>query len=203
MIHRLLFMGVLCLAHARAHSMRRHSQIHACADLDLMSSTSQDSLYIEAYEWTKHAPLSDWEMRDATPEERKRMVLVFNTPSGDVPSLYCQSVSYKCDIKMPKMLLSYIHIGTFNGQVQKIICADTSRVYTIVYLSSFPVVGKIEIHSELVGNRKTESVHVVTDAQFEIPWYLTWLTATSEKILIASYYDELLESVKQMCRSSK
>jgi len=165
-----------------------------------MSSTSQDSLYIEAYEWTKHAPLSDWQMRDATPEERRRMVLVFKTPAGNVPSLYCQSVSYKCDIKMPKVLLSYIHIGTFNGQVHKIICADASRVYTIVNLSSFPVVGDVEIHSELSVDRKTESVHVAIKAEYDVPWYLTWLTSTSEKILLASYNDELLESVKQMCR---
>jgi len=165
-----------------------------------MSSTSQDSPYIEAYEWTKHAPLSDWQMRDATPEERKRMVLVFKPPIGDVPSLYCQSVSYKCDIKMPKVLLSYIHIGTFNGQVHKIICADDSRVYTIVDLSSFPVVGVVEIHSELSVERKTESVHVVTEAEYEIPWYLTWLTSMSEKILLESYNDKLRESVKQMCR---
>jgi len=168
--------------------------------VDLQSSTSQDSLYIEAYEWTKHAPLSDWHMQDATPEERQRVAARLHAPQAD--SLYCQTVSYQCDIKMPNVLLSYIHIGTFRGAVHKIVCVDTARVYTIVNLSSFPVVNSIEIRSVMSVDRASETVHVETDAEYAIPWYLEFLTATSEAILLASYKDEVEETVRQMCRAS-
>jgi len=168
--------------------------------VDLLSSTSQDSLYIEAYEWTKHAPLSNWHMRDTTPDERQRVAEVFRTPRG--APLYCQTVSYQCEIKIPEVLLAYIHIGKFRGAVHKVICADAARVYTIIVLSSFLVVNNIEIHSVMSVDRASETVHVQIEAEYTIPWYLTWLTATFEAILLASYKDEVEETVRQMCRAS-
>ena len=91
---------------------------------------SQDILYNEAYEWTKHVPIHHWKYTDLAANVTKYEELTatrgvrraLNTDPYE--QLKCVAVSYTGAVQIPNALDTYLDIGHFEAHVHKTVCAS-------------------------------------------------------------------------------
>lgn len=167
----------------------------SCVQFHAAEPVKQASLYGEAFTWTRHAALADWNFESVTVSSSG---LLDNPLDVAVdPAAECVRVSYSAPVHMPAVLREYTSLGDFRTTVQKTTCAFRNVVLNRVFVHKLPFIGTVETHSAM----RFESTRMfsVVHAQYTLPWYLDFMRHVSESIIVKSYSDELTATMEQLC----
>ena len=178
---------------------------HAEAGADSIDVVqSQDILYNEAYEWTKHVPIHHWKYAELAANATEFAELAatrgvrraLNTDAYE--QLKCVAVSYTGAVQIPNALDTYLDIGHFEAHVHKTVCASPHTIYSNVTLGNIPVVGSVHLVCVQYLRANTDDT-VVTKckSEYDLPWLLLWFDA--ESMIYKSYRAEVRASLHQIC----
>ena len=167
----------------------------SCAQFHQSESLKQTSLYEEAHAWTRHAALADWHF-EAVPLSSSGLL---DNPLGVAvhPSAECVRVSYSAPVRMPDVLREYTRLGNFRTEVDKTTCVHENVLLNKAFVRKLPFIGTVETTSIMTfdATRMLTVVH----AQYTLPWFLRFMQQVAEDVVVKSYSDELMATMRQLC----
>jgi len=197
----LLLAGPLAAAAASSSApaeVVRYTHTNACEQPFARPPADPETLHNEAFEWTQHTPLRDWQF---TPVALANSGMRDNEWYNELLEATCVSVSYSSAVRMPVVLQKYTSLGNFRAKVVKTTCVQAdSVVLNNIRLSEIPFIRRVHITSKM---RFTDgAVETRVRAEYTIPWYLRFLEQTAVTVVTHSYNNEIQVTVHQLCGSS-
>ena len=197
---RALIVTLPCLALAVAAvppEVVRYARTDACDQHFARPPMDAETLHSEAFEWTQHTPLRDWQFDPVTLADSG---MRDNEWYDELLEAACVRVSYTSAVRMPDVLRQYTSLGNFRTKVVKTTCVQAgSVVLNDIRLADLPFIRRVHIASQMRFTDGQVATHM--HAEYTLPWYLHFLESTAEGIVTRSYSDEIRATVRQLCGS--
>jgi len=175
----------------------RYTRTDACAFPFARAPVEPETMHGEAFEWTQHTPLRDWQFSNVTLADSG---MRDNEWYDELLEATCARVSYSSAVRIPSVLQKYTSLGNFRTKIVKTTCTQADSVLNDIRLSEIPFVRRVHITSRM---RFVDGVAESTvRAEYTLPWYLHFLESTAENVVKHSYNDEIDATVHQLCGSS-
>ena len=189
----------LILAAAAAPSeVVRYSRMDTCDQPFARPPTDPETLHNEAYEWTQHTPLRDWQFATVSLADSG---MRDNEWYDELLEASCVRVSYSSAVRMPPVLQKYTSLGNFRTKIVKTTCVQAgSVVLNDLRLTEIPFVRRVHITSKM--RFADQQVETLMRAVFVLPWYLRFLESTAHNVVVSSFDDEITATVHQLCEQT-
>ena len=175
----------------------RYTRTDACEQPFARSAVDPETLHSEAFEWTQHTPLRNWQFDAVTLADSGMRA---NEWYDEQLEASCVRVSYTSGVRMPAILRRYTSLGDFRTKIVKTTCTQATAVLNDIRLTEIPFVRRVHITSRMVlANGVAETT---VRAEYTLPWYLRFLEATAEGVVKQSYDDEIKATLHQLCGTS-
>jgi len=198
---RALIVSLPCLVFAAAATpseVVRYSRMDTCEEPFARPPTDPETLHNEAFEWTQHSPLRDWQYAPVTLADSG---MRDNEWYDELLEASCVQVSYSSAVRMPEVLQKYTSLGNFRTKIVKTTCVQAdSVVLNDLRLTDIPFVRRVHITSKM--RFADQKVETLMRAVFVLPWYLRFLESTAHRVVTNSFDDEIQATVHQLCGSS-
>ena len=176
----------------------RYSRMDACEEPFARPPIDSETLHNEAFEWTQHSPLRDWQY---TPITLVDSGMRDNEWYDELFEASCVQVSYSSAVRMPSVLQKYTSLGNFRTKIVKTTCVQAdSIVLNDLRLTGIPFIRRVHITSRM--RFADQKVETLMRAVFVLPWYLRFLESTAHSVVTSSFDDEIQATVHQLCGSS-
>jgi len=197
---RLLLVGALASIFNTASSTApaevvRHARTDACDQPFARPPADAETLHGEAFAWTQHTPLRDWQFAPITLADSG---MRDNEWYDELLEATCVRVSYSSAVRMPSVLQKYTSLGNFRTKIVKTTCVQAdSVVLNDIRLAEIPFVRRVHIASQM----RFTGGQVVTHmrAEYVLPWYLRFLESTAAGVVTRSFDDEVRATVQLLC----
>jgi len=175
----------------------RLTRTDACDQPFAREPADAETLHGEAFEWTQHAPLKDWQFAPVSLADSGMQ----NNEWYDMQlEAHCVRVSYSSAVRMPEVLQKYTSLGNFRTKIVKVTCVQADVVLNDIHLSEIPFVRRVHITSKM--RFANGVVETRARAEYVLPWYLRFLEKTARSVVTRSYTDEIQATVHQLCGPS-